>query len=184
MGFYILQDKRSHIMNIFTKWGFTREGWRNNSRGEYWVLVQGALIVGLIILPVYRPTWLNLPSSEWLYFTWGIAALLAITGLVIFLKGLLDLGQQLTPLPYPIEEGQLVQSGIYSLVRHPVYSGVILAAFSWTIFQLSLSHLMASAILFAFFDAKANREETWLSEKYPDYSDYRQRVKKLIPWLY
>lgn len=171
-------------MNIFSKWGFTREGWRNNSRGEYWVVVQGALIVGFIILPVYRPSWLNLAYSQSLYFNWAIAALLAIAALVLFVKGLLDLGQQLTPLPYPIEEGQLVQTGVYSLVRHPVYSGVIAIALSWTIFQFSLSHLIATVIIFAFFDAKARREETWLSEKYPDYSDYSQQVKKLIPWLY
>ncbi|MGB3205820.1 MAG: isoprenylcysteine carboxylmethyltransferase family protein, partial [Crinalium sp.] len=98
--------------------------------------------------------------------------------------GLLDLGGQLTPLPYPKQEGELVKSGIYSLVRHPIYSGVILAAISWAIFQMSFSHLLAAGVLFVFFDIKANREEAWLSQKYPDYPEYREKVKKLIPGLY
>lgn len=94
------------------------------------------------------------------------------------------MGQNLTPLPYPREDGQLVKSGVYSIVRHPLYSGLIFAAFSWVVFQLSLSHLIGAAILCAFFDAKARREEAWLSEKYPEYSDYQQKVKKLIPGVY
>jgi protein-S-isoprenylcysteine O-methyltransferase Ste14 len=57
-------------------------------------------------------------------------------------------------------------------------------AMSWVVFQGSLSHLLASAILFAFFDAKARREEAWLTQKYPDYAQYQQQVKKLIPGLY
>lgn len=171
-------------MKIFTDWGFTREGWRNNQRGEYWVLAQSILIIIFIFLPVYRLTWLYFPNSQWLYFSWGLAAILALAGLIIFFKGLLDLGQQLTPLPYPREKGELIQSGVFSIVRHPVYSGVILLMLSWSIFQLSLSHFLAVAVIFIFLNAKANREEAWLTEKYPDYSDYRQRVKKLIPWLY
>ena len=171
-------------MNIFKEWGFTREGWRNGNRGEYWVLLQGFLIIAFPFLPVYRPDGLQINSSELLYLIWGVAALLGFGGLVFLGKGLLDLGRQLTPLPYPKEDGQLVQSGVYGVVRHPVYSGVILLALSWAVFQVSLSHLIAATILFIFLNAKANKEETWLSEKYPEYPEYRQRVKKLIPWLY
>lgn len=171
-------------MKIFTDWGFTREGWRNNSRGEYWVVAQGISIVLFILLPVYRPTWLVFPTSNWLYLSWGIATAIANVALVLLLKGLLDLGQQLTPLPYPKSEGQLVRSGVYSLVRHPLYSGIILLSLSWAIFQLSLSHLMGVIFLFVLLNAKASREEAWLTEKYSDYSDYRNNVKKLIPWLY
>ena len=171
-------------MKIFTDWGFTRAGWRNNSRGEYWVVAQGMAIALFVLLPVYRPSWLIFPTSNWLYLSWGIATAIALAALIFLLKGLLDLGQQLTPLPYPKEEGQLVQTGVYSLVRHPLYSGVILLSLSWAIFQLSLSHLIGVIFLFVLLNTKASREEVWLAEKYPDYADYRTKVKKLIPWVY
>jgi protein-S-isoprenylcysteine O-methyltransferase Ste14 len=171
-------------MKILTDWGFTREGWRNNSRGEYLVLLQGTLLAIFAILPVYQIPGFKIESIQLIYLTWILASILGLGGLILIVKGLIDLGKNLTPLPYPIEDGKLVQTGIYRIVRHPLYSGGIFAALGWTIFQFSLSHLIATAILLIFFDIKANREETWLSEKYPDYSEYRQRVKKLIPGIY
>jgi protein-S-isoprenylcysteine O-methyltransferase Ste14 len=171
-------------MKILTDWGFTREGWRNNSRGEYLVLLQGALLAVFIILPVYQLPGLKIESTQLIYLSWIIASILSLSGLIFIIKGLIDLGKNLTPLPYPREDGELVQTGIYGIVRHPLYSGLICAAIAWTIFQISLSHLIATAILLIFFDIKSRREETWLVEKYPDYSEYRKQVKKLIPGIY
>ncbi|MGB5959956.1 MAG: isoprenylcysteine carboxylmethyltransferase family protein [Coleofasciculaceae cyanobacterium] len=167
-----------------SEWGFTRQGWRNGERGEYLVLLQGMLLIGFILLPVYRPVELNSDVAAQLYLRWGVAAILALMGLGLIVKGLLDLGQNLTPLPYPKDNGELIQSGAYSIVRHPLYSGIIFAALSWVVFQFSLSHLIAMAVLFAFFNAKASREEAWLKKKYPEYPDYQQRVKRLIPGVY
>jgi protein-S-isoprenylcysteine O-methyltransferase Ste14 len=39
-------------------------------------------------------------------------------------------------------------------------------------------------VLAAFLDRKAAREERWLEEKFPDYPEYRRRVRKFIPFLY
>ncbi|MBD2040927.1 methyltransferase family protein [Microcoleus sp. FACHB-672] len=171
-------------MKLLRDWGFTRQGWRSGERGEYLVLIQGLLLIALVMLPVYRPAGLNINSPALLYGIWGIAAILGVGAFVLIIKGLLDLGSNLTPLPYPKENGQLVQTGIYSLVRHPLYSGLILAALSWAIWQQSLFHLAGAAVLLVFLNAKASREEAWLSQKYPDYPNYQNRVKKLIPWLY
>ncbi|MEG4342068.1 isoprenylcysteine carboxylmethyltransferase family protein [Microcoleus sp. A003_D6] len=172
-------------MKILTDWGFTREGWRNNSRGEYLVLLQGALLAGFAILPVYQLPGFKIQSTQLLfYLSWTLASILSSIGLIFTIKALIDLGKNLTPLPYPREDGELVQTGIYGMVRHPLYSGLISVALGWTLFQMSISHLIATAILLIFFDIKSSREETWLSEKYPDYSEYSQRVKKLIPGIY
>jgi len=182
LQYYVAEIFRT--MKILTHWGFTREGWRNNSRGEYLVLLQGGLLTGFVILPVYQLPGLKIQSTQLLALTWIVASMLGLTALILIIKALIDLGKNLTPLPYPIEKGELVETGIYGIVRHPLYSGLILAALGWTLFQMSISHLIASAILIIFFDIKANREETWLTEKYPEYSDYQQRVKKIIPGIY
>jgi protein-S-isoprenylcysteine O-methyltransferase Ste14 len=171
-------------MKLLSDWGFTRKGWRSGARGEYLVLLQGILLIGFVVLPVYRPIGWAIDSPGLLYLRWAIALILGLVASLLLLKGLLDLGRNLTPLPYPRDDGQLVQTGVYGFVRHPLYSGLIFAAVGWAVFQFSLSHLVATAILFTFFDTKARREETWLTEKYPEYSDYQQRVKKLIPGVY
>lgn len=169
-------------MKLITDWGFDAESWKGQ-RGEYWVLMQGLLMFGYVLLPIYRPDWLTI-EPPLRYGIWIFAGILFLVAAVFLVKGLLDLGQNLTPLPYPKADGELIQSGIYGVVRHPLYSGIILAAKAYAIGQLSLSHLAATFVLFLFFNFKAKREENWLSEKFATYSDYQQRVKKLIPWVF
>ncbi|MGE5656654.1 MAG: methyltransferase family protein [Actinomycetota bacterium] len=171
-------------MKILTDWGFSREGLLTGKRGEYLVIIQAALILGFILLPIYQLPGFKIELPAFVYLSWGVAGLLGLWGAFLLLKGLLDLGKNLTPLPYPREDGELVQTGVYSLVRHPLYSGLIFVALGWSIFCFSFSHLVMTMLLLIFFDIKGRREETWLTEKYSDYSEYQHRVKKLIPWIY
>jgi protein-S-isoprenylcysteine O-methyltransferase Ste14 len=61
---------------------------------------------------------------------------------------------------------------------------VLLAALAWLLIFPGV-YVMAYAIaLFILFDVKARREEVWLVERFPEYSKYQQRVKKLIPSIY
>ena len=69
-------------------------------------------------------------------------------------------------------------------MRHPIYSGLSLAAFGWSLIWNSIAALVATLLLLAFFDIKARREERWLEEKFTGYAAYRSRVKKLIPFVY
>ncbi|HEY9618466.1 MAG TPA: isoprenylcysteine carboxylmethyltransferase family protein [Microcoleaceae cyanobacterium] len=170
-------------MKLLHDWGFNADSWQGQ-RGEYWVLAQALLLIGFALLPVYRPPGWSIPTAPGIYGVWGIAGLLGLAGSGLFLKGLLDLGGSLTPLPHPREDGQLVESGVYTLVRHPVYGGVILVTLAIAVLFLSLSHLIGAIVFFLFFDAKASREETWLRQKYPDYAQYQTQVKKLVPGLY
>lgn len=170
-------------MKLFSDWGFTSKSLLTGQRGEYWVAAQGLLLLGVAFLPVYHgPGGAIAPPG--LYGLWGMAAAIAFLALIFLGKGLQDLGQSLTPLPFPREDGQLVQTGVYGVIRHPIYSAVILGVLAYGLAQQSLSHVLAALLFFLFFNAKASREEIWLLEKYPDYATYRQRVRKLIPWVY
>jgi protein-S-isoprenylcysteine O-methyltransferase Ste14 len=170
-------------MGFRANWGFRANRWQGQ-RGEYWVVAQAILIIGYAVLPVYRPVGWHIPAPPALYGVWTIAAALALFAVILIGKGLRDLGHNLTPLPYPKADGELVQTGVYGIVRHPLYSGLIFAAIAWAIYQVSLSHFGAAPIALVFLNAKASREESWLAERYPEYPDYQHRVKKLIPWIY
>lgn len=170
-------------MNRWTQWGFTQDSWKGQ-RGEYWVLAQGVLLIGFCLLPVYQPYQIALLPGLARYGLQGIAGLLTAIAVFLLGKGLLDLGKNLTPLPYPKEDGELIETGVYGLVRHSLYSGLILGSLGYALWHFSLTHLVGAIALFLVLNAKANREEIWLIERYPQYSAYRQRVKKLIPGVF
>jgi len=77
-----------------------------------------------------------------------------------------------------------VQTGIYGLVRHPLYSSVILLAVGWSLLWSSGAALAASVALAFLLDAKARVEERWLGEKFSDYAGYARRVRRFFPWIY
>lgn len=170
-------------MNLWQQWGFTADSWKGQ-RGEYWVLAQMSLLLAFVLVPAYRPGNPDLLPIALRYGLQGLAIALGLLGTILVGKGLIDLGQNLTPLPYPREDGELVQTGVYGWVRHCLYGGLILATLALSLWRFSLSHGVITLALFFVLNAKASQEEVWLMERYPAYGDYRQRVKKLIPWVY
>ena len=94
------------------------------------------------------------------------------------------MGPNLTPFPHPRDNNSLVETGVYGLVRHPIYSGIILGAIGWAGLFASTLTLIYALILFLFFDLKSRQEEKWLANKHPHYRAYQQRVRKLLPFIY
>jgi protein-S-isoprenylcysteine O-methyltransferase Ste14 len=170
-------------MNKLKDFGFSANWWRGK-KGEYWVLAQTLISIGFLLLPVYPGITQGNLSAIVQYSRWGIIGLCGSFAVLLLLGGGLALGGNLTPLPYPKEEGTLVTTGTYRLVRHPLYSGVILAAIAYSAWQWSLTQAIASIIFFIFFDLKAHQEEEWLKQKFSDYHQCQTEVKKLLPWLY
>ncbi len=153
-------------------------------RGELLVLIQFVLFFAFVFLPVWRPG----VGAELLDATWPFRVAVGIAmGLVALAFGALGshhIRDYLTPLPYPVDHSQLVQHGVYAIVRHPLYASQLFAALGYVIYQLSVSHLLLLVIGFLFFDYKAGKEERWLTERHPEYADYARRVRKFIPWIY
>jgi protein-S-isoprenylcysteine O-methyltransferase Ste14 len=98
-------------------------------------------------------------------------------------RGVRDLRDALTPLPYPRDGAELVETGVYARVRHPIYGGLIMAAVGWGLVAASPISIVLAGVLFGFFQLKSRREEIWLTERYPGYPAYRERTRRLIPWI-
>ena len=82
------------------------------------------------------------------------------------------------------DDHTVIQSGPYSLVRHPIYTGLILAAFAQAI-QIGQAANLLGALLMTFgFWLKARLEERFLSQELgaDAYADYRRRTPMLIPF--
>ena len=148
-------------------------------RGVGWVLVQGILLVVVAAAGTVGPAWTGLPRA--LTSIVGVGGIAA--GLVLALRGARDLGSNLTPLPQPRDDADLVVTGVYGLVRHPIYGGLIVASFGWGLLTASPVTLLAATVLWGFFELKSRREEIWLEVRFPGYAAYRARTRRLIPWI-
>ena len=153
--------------------------WLRNARGEWFVIAQAALMLAAVAAPK-----LDGRSISGAGITDAAGGLLCLVGLGFVALGSMALGRNLSPFPKPKDNGTLVESGIFSIVRHPIYSGFSLFAFGWSLVWNSIATLIAALVLLAFFDIKARREERWLEEKFAGYAAYKSRVKKLIPFVY
>ena len=118
----------------------------------------------------------------WMWFTLGAGAL--VIGAWLLLRGFVDLGPSMTPLPRPRTDGRLVESGIYARLRHPIYAGLILGSLGWSALTGSPAALVVALVLAGFLDAKARLEEAWLLDRYPDYAAYRLRTRRFLPGLF
>ena len=149
-------------------------------RGEGWVAIQVALFVLLAVAGSAGPAW----DDPLLTAGRILGALLIASGIVCAGLGLVGLRENLTAVPRPVEGGRLIDTGVYGMVRHPIYTGIILAAVGWALVTASPPALVVALGLGFFFDLKSRREEAWLLAAYPAYADYRHRVRKLIPLVY
>jgi len=147
-------------------------------RNKQWFLSQAILLLLILFFP-FRIKLFSLPSIRYL------GLFLLIIGGALALYAALSLKENLKPSPKPRVGGYLVTSGLYSIVRHPAYSGILLAALGVSLWMNDLARVLLTLGLFVFFDAKSRVEESWLEKTYPDYAEYKKRIKrKFIPWIY
>ncbi len=149
-------------------------------RGEGWVALQVVLFLAVVAAGFTGPN-----VDGMLRGVIGVAgAILVGGGGYLALRGLLDLDEALTPLPHPRDGAELVETGSYGLVRHPIYGGIVIAAAGYALVTASVLALAGAAVLLVFFRLKSGREEAWLRDRYPGYEAYAARTKRMIPWLY
>lgn len=115
----------------------------------------------------------------------------AALGLVLFAVGLgyaiwarVHIGRNWgTPMSRK-DEPELVTSGPYRLVRHPIYSGILLAGVG-TAVALSWAWLIGVALAGVYFAYSATVEERNLTEQFPDaYLPYRRSTKMFVPFIF
>ena len=103
--------------------------------------------------------------------------LIIIIASIIMLKAVKDLGSNLSPFPKPLANGNLITSGIYSFIRHPMYYSLILISFGVFLIKLSFYYLFLTISLALVIKLKIILEEQYLKNKFKNYLLYKDKVK-------
>lgn len=109
-------------------------------------------------------------------------SLVALGGIIAVVAGT-GLGRALTPTPVPRDSAELTTTGIYGLVRHPIYSGLLVLGLGLVVIGASWLHVLAWVALLVLLAAKARVEEWMLLERYEGYAQYAARVGRLVPGI-
>ncbi len=102
-------------------------------------------------------------------------------GLILLVWSGRTLGRNLTPLPTPVADGTLVQRGPYLLVRHPIYTALLLLAGGWTFARGGRMSVVGTLLLAGLLWHKAGIEDAALAARHPDHAAYRARTGAFLP---
>jgi protein-S-isoprenylcysteine O-methyltransferase Ste14 len=113
-----------------------------------------------------------------------IAVVLVVVGLAFCVWARVTIGANWSGSVVLKDNHELIQSGPYALVRHPIYTGMLTMALGTALDFLAAFSFAAFGILLVAFVVKSRREEQLMAETFPEqYSAYRARVKALIPFV-
>ena len=110
-------------------------------------------------------------------FSYLLGILIIIIAFIIMLVSIKDLGRNLSPFPRPINNSNLVTTGIYRFTRHPMYYSLIFISFGVFIIKLSIYYLCLSITLALIIKLKIDLEEEYLKNKFKNYLIYKKEVK-------
>jgi protein-S-isoprenylcysteine O-methyltransferase Ste14 len=146
------------------------------------VLIVGA--VALLWLPSVPLALLNqrfLPLSVWCFW---IGAAVTATGLLFAVWARRHLGKNWSQAVTLKEDHELITSGPYSLVRHPIYTGFLLGFVGCALARGEWRGLVAVALVFGALWHKLKLEEQWMRAQFGEsYAAYARRVAALVPHL-
>ena len=145
------------------------------------VLVVGAV---LFAIPAHR---YHGPFRLW-YVTYNqawICAALLFLGFSFAWWARIHLGRLWSGWVTKKPDHQVIDTGPYAIVRHPIYTGLLLAIYATAAAKGTVLGLVGAALLTASFWLKARLEENWLRQELAqgDYDAYRRRVPMLLPFI-
>ena len=143
-------------------------------KGRILVFLQFALIIVLATFPDSSkvPRWATITGI----FLIGV-------GVIVMFMGFNGLGKSLTANPVPNQDGKLITTGIYSRVRHPIYTGLLAITLGLVVSSGVWGQILIWLALAMLLTYKMRWEEVLLTAKYKGYADYMTKVPGLVPGL-
>jgi protein-S-isoprenylcysteine O-methyltransferase Ste14 len=182
------------IVWAITAFGVKRDVRRDGSSSVWSSAWPVRLVVGLLLILMLLRS--GRPHTQPTVFSGGAlafvpspplgwtAAVIVVVGICFAVWARLILGKNWSPRPSRKERHELVTNGPYAFVRHPIYSGMLLAVFG-TALTGSYFAILVLFLASLVFLARIPREEKIMLELFPnEYPSYQARTKRLIPFVW
>jgi protein-S-isoprenylcysteine O-methyltransferase Ste14 len=149
--------------------------------------VQIVIAAGLIILvnaprEPYPLSAYFIPQNATVAF---LSAAVCVCGLAFTLWARLTLGENWSARVTLKADHELIQRGPYSLVRHPIYTGLFAMALGSVLLIGRVGSLVGYLFFIVGFVVKAGREEALMMQQFPEqYADYRRRTRRVVPFIW
>ena len=160
-----------------------REISKSGDKGSIWLLT-------ILITLGYWLSFMVAATKMGRIYYWNtlflIGSALTLTGLIIRVTSIMQLKQQFTYTVTKIENHELIETGLYKIIRHPGYLGqlIIFLGISTCLSNWLSILLMIIPVLLGYLN-RINVEEKFMAEQLGQkYLDYRKRTKRLIPLVY
>ena len=132
------------------------------------------------IISLHFFQWAFIPQKQIIKaipFSYLLGILIIIIAFIIMLVSIKDLGSNLSPFPRPLNNSNLVTTGIYRFTRHPMYYSLIFFSIGFFIIKLSIYYLFLTTSLALIIKFKIALEEKYLMNKFKNYLLYKNEVK-------
>jgi protein-S-isoprenylcysteine O-methyltransferase Ste14 len=173
----------SEVLLTVTRRSRSRTGTKQDKStlGVLWLVIMASVTAGVFVAMNWRAA--ALPQERMFAF---VGVFLFVAGLLLRWWAIITLGRFFTVDVTIEKDHELVERGPFSVVRHPSYTGVLLAFVG---FALTLHNWAALLIIlvpiFAAFIRRMNVEEEALVRALGSrYADYMRRTKRLVPLVY
>ncbi len=127
-------------------------------------------------------SWSFVPATD---VSGALGLLLVLLGVAFAIWARLQLGGNWSAAVTVKEGHTLICRGPYTIVRHPIYSGLLLALLGVALIIGEIRGLLGVGVLFLSYWLKSRMEERFMLEQFgAGYRQYQQRVKALIPHVF
>ena len=171
-------------------WAISAVGAKRSVGGNaWWKQSLLRLCIVVLLLVAFRIPWVGHSlhvvqlhqTGNWLLGAIGAALVCLGIGLAVFAR--VYLGRNWGMPMSKKEDPELVTGGPYAFVRHPIYTGIILAMLGSTIGE-AIYWVLPLILFGAYFFYSARREEELMREQFgAHYQDYMRRTKMIVPFV-
>lgn len=183
IAFLLLWAAKSVISRWERKYSISRAP--ANQNRSFKPISYVVFFIQLLLIPalfwVQAPLFLNFHESD---FWRLIGLLLCFAGLFVYLVSLKHLGQNYSPCFDSHVPFEIVKSGPYRLIRHPTWLAKIFVSVGSVIVAGSVWMLSIPIWILVEFYRTVPAEEAFLTERFPEYAQYREQTRFLIPFLF